>query len=256
MFETLLICFREGLEAFLVVALVLLTLQKAGLPRLATACHAAVVVAVTASIGIGIALADLGAISPLYEGSLALIAAGFVSWCALHMLRMGKHLASDITQKLQALADQASHRAWLMIFAFVLFMVGREGIETATTIASLANNHELRSLAWGGLIGVGLSAAIAFSWVRYGKRVRIGDFFNATSWFMAIFAIQLVLLAFHEFTEVAAVPYIDNAYWHLATESLAEGPIGQAISVSLVLIPTVWLTFRYLRHRTPSPVQA
>jgi high-affinity iron transporter len=232
----------------LIVALVLLTLQKANLQTLASACHLALIVAITGSVSIGVLLADLGSVSPVYEGSLALVAAGFVSWCAIHMLKMGKHLAADITNKLHALADQASHKAWLMIFGFVLFMVGREGIETATTIASLANNHELRHLAWGGLIGVGLSGAIAYSWVRYGKRVKIGDFFNATSWFMAIFAVQLVLLAFHEFTEVAAVPYIDNAYWHLATESLAEGLIGQVISISLVLIPTVWLTFRHFRQ--------
>jgi high-affinity iron transporter len=245
MFETLLICFREGLEAFLIVALILITLQKASLPKLATACYAAVFTAIMCSVALGVVLADLGSVSPVYEGSLALVAAGFVSWCALHMLKMGKQLASDITQRLNHLAAQHVVRAWLMIFGFVLFMVGREGVETATTIASLANNHELRHLAWGGVIGVVLATAISVAWIRYGQRVRIGDFFNATSWFMAVFAIQLLILAFHEFTEVAAIPLIDNAYWHIATESLAEGAIGQMISAALVITPTIWLAVRH-----------
>jgi len=52
---------------------------------------------------------------------------------------------------------------------------------------------------------------------------------------------MLVFKAFHEFTEGALIPLIDNSYWHLATEPLAEGFYAQLVSVLLVMAPTVWL---------------
>ncbi|MFP5443549.1 MAG: iron permease, partial [Betaproteobacteria bacterium] len=65
-----------------------------------------------------------------------------------------------------------------------------------------------------------------------------------------------VVYAFHEFTEGAAIPGIDNAYWHAATEDLAEGTIAQAISLALVLVPTVWLGLAHWRERRTAPSSA
>ena len=101
-----------------------------------------------------------------------------------------------------------------------------------------------------------LAIAIAWAWTRYGRAVNLARFFRVTSWFMAVFAVQLVVYAFHEFTEGAAIPGIDNAYWHAATEDLAEGAIAQAISLALVLVPTVWLGLAHWRERRTAPSSA
>jgi hypothetical protein len=62
--------------------------------------------------------------------------------------------------------------------------------------------------------------------------------------FLVVFALQLILNAFHESTEANLLP-IDNAYWHLATEPYGpEGPYGALITYGLVLVPAVWLMFR------------
>jgi high-affinity iron transporter len=61
--------------------------------------------------------------------------------------------------------------------------------------------------------------------------------------------LQLVLYAFHEFTEAGALP-LDNAYWHAATEEWAEGTYANAISIALVLIPLAWLA--YAGYRRPA----
>ena len=108
-----------------------------------------------------------------------------------------------------------------------------------------------------GLMGLLIAAAIALLWVRYGHTVRLDRFFRVTAWFMALFALQLVVYALHEFTEANLVPGIDNAWWHLATEDLAEGWIAQLISLALVVVPTAWLAGAWLlERRAQRPVAA
>ena len=249
MFQTLLIAFREGLEALLVVAIATLYLRKTGRPHLLSAIRAGLAVAVTLSLLLGYGLSRIGALSPTAEGSMALLAAAAVVWCVIHMMKAGKTMGREITARLDQASVLDGSRAWLAVFAFTLFMVGREGVETATMMASLASSAELSYMVWGGLIGVALAIAIAWAWVRYGKAVDLGRFFRVTAWFMIVFALQLVVYALHEFTESALIPGIDNAWWHAATEDLAEGTIAQLVSLALVVVPTVWLVVAHWQDR-------
>lgn len=246
MFQVLLIGFREGLEAFLVVAIATLYLRRFGLLRLLGALRWGVVAAVAGSALLGLLLSQVGALSPAWEGGMALLAAAAVAWCVVHMRRAGRGMAQEIARRLEQASVRHGAAAWWSVFAFTVFMVGREGVETATMIASLAANHELRHMAIGGFAGLLIAAAIALLWVRFGHRVQLDRFFRVTAWFMALFALQLVIYALHEFTEANLVPGIDNAWWHLATEDLAEGWIAQAISLALVLVPTGWLAAAFL----------
>lgn len=245
MFQTLLIAFREGLEALLVVAIATLYLRRTGRLHLLGAIRAGLAVAVAMSLMLGYALSRIGAMSPTAEGSMALLAAVAVVWCVMHMMKAGKTLGREINARLDRATLLDGSRAWLAVFGFTLFMVGREGVETATMLASLASSAELGYMVWGGLIGLALAAAIAGAWVRYGKAVDLGRFFRVTAWFMMVFAVQLVIYALHEFTESALIPGIDNAWWHAATEDLAEGTIAQLVSLALVLVPTVWLALAH-----------
>jgi high-affinity iron transporter len=241
MFQILLVSFREGLEAFLIVAIAAIYLRRTGREVLLSALRVGTSAAVVLSVVLGLVLARVGALSSAWSGVMALVAAAAVITCTVHMMRMGRHMKGEITAKLGDATLQVGPRAWWGVALFALLMVGREGIETATILASLAGNSELRHLAVGGLIGVLLAATIAWSWVRNGHKVNLGRFFQVTAVFMIVFSVQLVIYAFHEFTEAGLVPGIDNARWHLATEDLAEGAIAQAISIGLVLLPVVWL---------------
>lgn len=249
MFQTLLITFREGLEALLVVAIATLYLRRTGRLHLNTAVRSGLAVAVLLSVLLGYVLSRVGALSPAAEGVMALVAAAAVIWCVVHMMKTGKTMGRDIKARLDRATVLDGPRAWLAVFGFTFFMVGREGVETATMIASLASSAELAYMAWGGLAGLALAALIASAWVRYGRAVDLGRFFRVTAWFMAIFAAQLVVYALHEFTESALIPGIDNAWWHAATEDLAEGTTAQAISLALVVVPTVWLAMAHWQDR-------
>lgn len=249
MFQTLLIAFREGLEALLVVAIATLYLRRTGRTHLLGAIRSGLAVAVTLSLLLGYLLSRVGAMSPTAEGVMALLAAAAVIWCVVHMMKAGKTMGREITAHLDRTSLLDGSRAWLAVFGFTLFMVGREGVETATMLASLASSAELGYMVWGGLIGVALAAAIAGAWVRYGKAVDLSRFFRVTAWFMMVFAVQLLIYALHEFTESALISGIDNAWWHAATEDLAEGTTAQLVSLALVLVPTVWLALAHWQDR-------
>jgi high-affinity iron transporter len=84
-------------------------------------------------------------------------------------------------------------QAWWSVFVFTLFMVGREGIETAAMVSSLAANAEMHLLLVGGVIGLVTAATIALLWTKYGRQVNLSRFFNVTAVFMLAFAAQKLL---------------------------------------------------------------
>jgi high-affinity iron transporter len=127
-------------------------------------------------------------------------------------------------------------------------MITREGMEFAFVAASIASQTGGAALLAGAFVGLVLAGLLAAAWVRYGHRVNLALFFQVTSIFLILFAVQLLFYAFHEFTEANALP-IDNAYWHLATEEWAEGTYANMISVALILIPLAWLGYASLRTR-------
>lgn len=241
MFSTLLITFREGLEAFLMVAIATLYLRKTERQSLINAIRVGLVVAVGLSLALGLALAKMGETSPAWEGALALIAALAVVWCVVHMLKAGKQMGGEITTGIGKASVLDGSRAWWAVFGFTLLMVGREGVESATMLASLASGSEMRALFIGGVIGTCTAAAVAMLWVRYGKQVNLTRFFNVTAVFMLAFASLLLLKSVFEFSEVNLIPGVDNTYWHDLLEPIIDGDFAQLISLLLVLAPTLWL---------------
>lgn len=241
MFETLLITFREGLEAFLMVAVATLYLRKTARHALVSSVRVGLGVAVAGSAALGILLSRIGSFSPVWEGSLALLAAVAVLWCVIHMLRMGQYMGGEISAGLQQVSLLDGSKAWWSVFGFTLFMVGREGVETATMLATLASSSEMRHMVLGGGLGLGMAAVVALLWVNYGRRVNLSRFFNVTAVFMVAFAALLAIKGLHEFTEEGLIPVLDNAYWHQVTLAWVDGTYAQIASVLLVLAPTVWL---------------
>ena len=174
---------------------------------------------------------------------------GLVISMVIYMLKAAKHMRRDIGVRLEAAAGRDGRAAWLAVFLFVVVMITREGMETAFVTASLFRQTETAHFVLGAVAGLGLAALLAWGWVRYGQRVNLALFFKVTSVFLVVFALQLILNAFHESTEANLLP-IDNAYWHLATEPYGpEGPYGALITYGLVLVPAVWLMFAALQSR-------
>jgi high-affinity iron transporter len=195
--------------------------------------------------------------SPATEGWLALVAAALVISCTVHIFRHGKTFAGEIRAQVDRAAEANGRAAWWAVFAFVALMIGREGVETATMLASLATAGDLRHLFVGAIIGVALAAALAVAWARYGRRVDLSLFFRVTAVFMVLFAVQLVVYAVHEFTEVGLLPLVDNEAWHVASEPFGpDGQYGAWLSYGLVLLPLGFLAAGLMRRRAVQPAGA
>jgi high-affinity iron transporter len=91
MLQSAVITLREGLEAFLIVAISLAYLKKSGRVSLLPAVYWGVAVSVAVSVGAGLLLMR-AANEALWEGILALVAAVLVATLTVHMWRAGKHM--------------------------------------------------------------------------------------------------------------------------------------------------------------------
>ena len=249
-----LISLREGLEMFLIVAIAAAYLKRTGRGALLSAVGWGTAVALIASVVLGTWLAEV-AVLPKWEALLALIAAALVLSMVVYMMKASRTLRRDIGAKLETAAARPGRGAWLGVFLFVVLMITREGMETALMTASLFRQTDTAHFAIGAFAGLALAAALAGAWLRFGQRIDLGAFFKVTSIFLVLFALQLVVYAFHEATEANLLP-IDNAYWHIATEPYGpEGEYGAALTYLLVLLPAAWLVFSALRARSAITAQ-
>lgn len=239
----LVVTLREGVEAFLIVAIAATYLTRTGRTALLSAVWWGTAVAVALSLVLGTLLAEF-AVTPLHEGILAVAAAALVGSMIVLMASAAKRMRADIGERLESAAGRAGTGAWLGVFTFSVLMITREGMEVAFITASLMRQALPGELVAGAFIGVLLAAVLALAWLRWGRRIDLGLFFQVTSIFLALFVAQLLFYAFHEFTEANAIPGIDNPYWHIATEDWAEGRGGQISAALLVLVPLAWLGYR------------
>ena len=244
--QILLVALREGIEMFLIVAIAAAYLRKTGRAALLPAVAWGTGTAGLVSVVLGVFLAEV-AVTPKWEALLALVAAVLVISMVIYMLRAAKEMRRHIGERLEAVAQRTDRAAWLGVFLFVVLMITREGMETAFITASLFRQTDTAHFVWGALAGLGLAGLLAWAWSRYGHRVDLGLFFRVTSVFLLLFAVQLIIYAFHEATEGNLLP-IDNAYWHIATEPYGpEGEYGAMLTYALVLIPAGWLAISALK---------
>lgn len=248
MLETLMIAFREGLESFLIVAIMLTCLVKTGRGHLAPALYAGAGVALLASAGGGLYLGEL-AEDPMWEGTLALVAGGLVATMTVHVMKTAKSLRGAISERLEKSAQGPSATAWLGVFGFTILMVCREGFETALMLGAVSAEENATTMLSGGLAGLALAATVGILWVKGSHLINLRLFLQVTGISLILFCLHLFSYGLHEMTETDILP-IDNGYWHMVTEPLEPSePIGAAMLYSVVIVPILWLAFAFARQR-------
>ena len=204
MLQALVITLREGLEAFLIVAISLTYLRKSGRAALTAAVHWGIAAAIGVSVLGGYLLYN-AANQEWLEGPLALVAAASVTWMVVHMWRAGRRMKGDIEGRLQRSSAKPGAGAFVGVFLFTLLMVSREGMETALLLMQLRTDRQSARL--GALAGVVGAAGLAWLWSRYGHRVNLALFFQVTAIFLFVFVVQLVIAGAHEMSEQNYLPY-------------------------------------------------
>lgn len=254
MLQASVITLREGLEAFLIVAISLSYLRKSGREALTSAVRWGIAAALVAS-GLGGLLLYRAANQEWLDGPLALLAAASVSWMVVHMWRAGRRMRGDIEGHLRTSTAKPGTAAFVGVFLFTLLMVSREGIETALLLIQL---RQTAHLVVGALIGVAGAAGVAWLWSRYGHRVNLALFFQVTAIFLCVFVVQLVIFGVHEMSEQGYLPF--SGAVHAATESWGpDSPFGHLLTYLLVVLPVGWLAGKALFSNAPvlqRPVQA
>jgi len=255
MLQAFVITLREGLEAFLIIAISLAYLRKSGRRELIPAVHWGIAVSVLLSIGAAY-LFQQAANQSLWEGILALAAAVSVATLTVHMWRTAKKIKGEIEGHLRASAEKAGHAAWFGVFGFTLLMISREGMETALLVGTLLTQVQAMTILGGAVAGTLASAAVAMLWSRYGHRVNLSLFFQVTAIFLLVFVAQLMIYGFHELTEANVFPNSEALHW--ATEPYGpDGVYGQYLTYMLVAMPLGWLLFSMLSgsSRTGTPAR-
>jgi high-affinity iron transporter len=250
MLQAFVVTLREGLEAFLIVAISLAYLRKTGREGLIPAVHWGIGASIVVSIVAGLLLAR-AANQALWEGVLALVAAVLVASLIVHMWRAGRHLKRNIEGRLEASSSRTGLTALFGVFGFTLLMITREGMETALLMNALLFQVRSMDIISGAVAGTLVAACMAWLWTRYGQRVNLGRFFQVTAVFLLVFVVQLLIYGVHELTEANLFP--NSQLWHDATEPYGpDGVYGQYLTYMLVLMPLGWLAVSNFFSRTPT----
>jgi high-affinity iron transporter len=213
-----LIALREGVEASLVVGIILVYLSRTGRAHLGRFAWYGVAAATALSLGVAIALERWHISEDGFEGVLLLVAALFVITMIVWMNRVARHLKKEIEQKVEQYAARAGKAAGWGIFLFVFLMVVREGAELALILRAVELSTEGLQTWIGTLAGIAAAVAVGVFFFKGTLRVPLHRFFAATSVILMLVAFQLALTGLHELSEAQWLP-------SSKTEMAVIGPI-------------------------------
>jgi len=199
--SALLIALREGLEAALVVGIVLVYLKRTGRTALARYVWGGVAAAVLSSLGVALALQRWKISEDGFEGLLLLLAAVFVVTMVFWMNKIARHLRRDIEQKVEVYAGRAGFGAGIGLGTFVYLMVVREGAELALILRAVELSTEGLETWIGTALGLALAVAVGVFFFQGTLKISLGRFFSATSTILIIVALQLAITGMHELSE-------------------------------------------------------
>lgn len=248
---TFVITLREGVEAALVVGIVLACLKKAKQTQLNSWVAAGVGVGIVASVLIGVLFSWLiqtvGAanpkyttvVEPLMEGVFSILAIVMLSWMLIWMTRQAKFLKADVEESLTSALKQNSGAGW-GVFSLIFIAVVREGFETVLFIA--ANFQQGFFPAIGAVGGIVTAIAIGFLLFKWGVKINIRLFFQIMGVLLLLIVAGLVVSALAHFdVAIASLAQMDRSSEGLCFyyERFTRNP-------SCILGPRVWDTSKIL----------
>ncbi|KUJ37221.1 iron transporter [Streptomyces albus subsp. albus] len=273
MFGNYLIGLREGLEASLVVCILVAYLVKTGRREALLPIWLGIAVAVTVSLSFGAAL-EFGSQELTFKaqealgGSLSLLSVALVTWMVFWMRRTARHLKKELHGKLDAALAMGTGA----LVATAFLAVGREGLETALFVWSAV--HASNDGTSQPLVGtvLGLLTAVVLGWLFYrgALKINLAKFFTWTGGMLVVVAAGVLAYGFHDLQEADWLPGLHNQAFDISDTippdswygTLLKGvfnfqpdPTWLQVAVwSLYLIPT--LLFFFAPGRVAAPPAA
>ncbi len=231
MIASFLIALREGIEAALIVAIILAYLKRVDAKQLVRPVYIGTVLGIAGSVAIGglfllLSVEFEGTGEQIFEGSTMLLAAAILTTMIFWMSRNSRGYSEDLKSKVQAaLSNRRSYG--LAGLAFVSIV--REGIETVLFLGSSSFTATGIQTLIGGALGLAVAILIGIAIIKYSVRMNMRLFFNATGILLVFFAAGLVANGIGEFGEAGIVPPLREHLWdtnHIITE---DGHLGQLL---------------------------
>ncbi len=227
LFPAFLLALREGIEAALIVVVVLASLRKLGLGEGARWVWRGVAAAVGVSLAAGLSLALLGTslegrAEEIFEGVTMILACGVLTWMIFWMRAHGRELKRELEAKVEA---GGINRWGLFSLAFV--GVVREGIETVLFLGATSFKGEGYWVLAGGILG--LLAAASLGWGIYtgGIKLKLSTFFTVTGVLLLFVSAGLLSQGVHELQEAGVFPVILEELWDLGWLLPDESVLGK-----------------------------
>jgi high-affinity iron transporter len=230
MFPSFLLSLREGIEAALIIGIIIGALNKLHQGELKPVVWRGVAIAVVLSFvfGLGLNLLSIefsGQFEEVFEGIAMLLAAAILTWMILWMQRRGGEIQRDLEAK-TAHATLNQGGSALLILAFLA--VFREGIELALFLMAARMASDPVSVLVGAVLGLG--GAIFLGWMLFAttRRLNLRHFFQVTNVLLLFFAAGLVAYGVHELNEAAWIPPIIENVWdinHIISDKSEVGGI-------------------------------
>jgi len=274
---------REGVEAALIVSIILAYLAKTGNRRHFSKIYAGTIAAVVVSLAVGTGLfVTIGGFEEpyeqIFEAITMLVAAGVVTWMLFWMRRQ----AMSVKSELQVSVDRALTEGSAIGLAVLAFTaVIREGLETAVFLVGQAASAEgaATSVLLGALVGLGLSVLIGVGFYRGARVINLRTFFRWTGVALIFIAAGLLSRAVHELVEIGVITIGTQAIFDISAvlphKEIAGAPDGIALlggqflralfgytSQPELITFVTWIAyvgivlFLYLRPVTPKAAQA
>ena len=206
MLPALLIALREGVEASLVVGIILVYLSRSGRSELARYVWSGVAAAAALSLAVAILLERWRINEDGFEGVMYLVAAIFVITMIVWMNRVARHLKKEIEQKIESYAGRTAAAAAWGVFFFVFLMVLREGAELAIILRAVEFSSEGLQTWIGTALGIAAAVAVGLFFFKGTLRVPLHRFFAVTSVILILVGVQLAITGLHELSEAQWLP--------------------------------------------------
>ncbi|MGC1968908.1 MAG: Fe-S-containing protein [Candidatus Acidiferrales bacterium] len=229
MLSALLLALREGVEAALVVGIVLVYLNRTGRRALASYVWAGVIFASAVSVAAAVLLDRWQVSEDGFEGLLMLVASVLVISMIVWMNRVARHLKKEIEQRVEAYAQKSTRAAAWGIGVFIFLMVVREGAELVLVLRAVELSTAGVQVWIGTIIGIAIAIAVGVFFFQGTLKIPLPRFFKATSAILMVVAFQLALTGIHELSEAMWIP-------SSKTEMSTIGPIVRNEVFFFVLI--------------------
>ncbi|PYT98344.1 MAG: DUF2318 domain-containing protein [Acidobacteria bacterium] len=206
MLSAFLIALREGVEAALVVGIILVYLSRTARSHLTQLVWYGVAAAAALSLIVAVGLERWRISEDGFGGLMLLVASAFVVTMIVWMNRVARHLRKEIEEKVESYAARAGKAAGWGIFLFVFLMVLREGVELALILRAVELSTEGLQTWIGTIAGIGAAVAVGLFFFKGTLRIPLHRFFAGTSVILMLVAFQLALTGLHELSEARWLP--------------------------------------------------